>query len=1154
MDMSLNKMEMKKKKWRLQTWILIIGIVIALIIGGIIMYKPKMIQSLFDINQQKINPINKHVTLTNLSTDDIFKNLIYNQGGITQGEAIFEIYNPVDNFALKNLTIDFSEYQGSGIGSYELYINVSENYTDIQKIIERIAQTCTLKNETPNRIIDCTFDNMTLVHVNKSRESWKAIGDGVKINQGYYKIRLIAHWKAQLGLQSIDWIPSVKIGKEFTGLSGDTILTKHNWAWWNTTYIYAQNITINESVDLQLGTFPFILNFTTYNITYFGDFAVVYNESTRLPCEVVNWTNSNAEVWCGNATIELDDIPHNNFTIYYNKTGNPISYNPLQVWRANYTGTSDFVWHLNSNNTETCNGNACQVEDSNGNRNGTLKTNTNKFNLQTNNCVYGRCLNMTNANGASNSINKTESVSNSVYTSATVSFWYYNYDNPCLAGPPDLAGRGTTGDTTKWYIYVTAAAYGMNVDDTVNTTTTNSSCNTWNYVAMRWNTTRTDLFVNATKIGTLAKAGPSTGGIGGDFFGYGYQTGAQVNNLSIDEIRFIGRYMSDQEINQTYQQGVKNWAKFNHTEMSFNIPPTTPTNIECNGNSQCNISVDNSVILNASGSTDSNNDTINYTIEATLMNVSQVINNSDYSYNISGTFTNSVFNQVEFEDCASITEWNFTGPSNWAVNATNWCRVTPTSSANMTSPQFDLTGYSFANFSFDYNYALLDSGEGMKFYINSSTNSYVKVYNDISGGANSNVGTTTKVLGIDANITLGANITLRIECIASSGTTEACGVDNINLTGWNNPTTANEKNTTNIFYNMTDANQTAFDNITIKVEVSSYRPNASAMNGNLRPDLFLAVWNGTTYLNISNFGLGAGGGYANNNTNTSVINFSITTSNSAVLNAWGKNTTNQSFLIYGINMDVNNTVVDIINYTNIYMIYTGKTWQFIGNHSASTTFSWNTASLSPQNGINLRAKAIDELGSNIYSAYFYKGSFLNISHGQDNEYPLFYNFTDNNGSQTGTGQGNFSVSVNLTNGTVIIDFNNVNYSASNSSDIRNFNRSISSISAGTYSYYWGSWGNGTSKNYNISALRYYTINGSANSCTYTTGNWLVSCDDNCTITSDVNLGGNNIIINGTGYFILNGANVTNYNTLHRFSRGAGMCEVGRKNGGGFRTR
>jgi len=48
-------------------------------------------------------------------------------------------------------------------------------------------------------------------------------------------------------------------------------------------------------------------------------------------------------------------------------------------------------------------------------------------------------------------------------------------------------------------------------------------------------------------------------------------------------------------------------------------------------------------------------------------------------------------------------------------------------------------------------------------------------------------------------------------------------------------------------------------------------------------------------------------------------------------------------------------------------------------------------------------------------------------------------------------------------------------------------------------------------------------------CTYGgSGNWEVNCADNCSIESDVDLGGNDISIIGAGTFTMNGANVTNF--------------------------
>ena len=53
----------------------------------------------------------------------------------------------------------------------------------------------------------------------------------------------------------------------------------------------------------------------------------------------------------------------------------------------------------------------------------------------------------------------------------------------------------------------------------------------------------------------------------------------------------------------------------------------------------------------------------------------------------------------------------------------------------------------------------------------------------------------------------------------------------------------------------------------------------------------------------------------------------------------------------------------------------------------------------------------------------------------------------------------------------------------------------------------------------------------SDSCTYTSGDWTIQCSDNCVINSDVDLGGNNILMNGTGTVLINNSALVNYSTL-----------------------
>jgi len=136
----------------------------------------------------------------------------------------------------------------------------------------------------------------------------------------------------------------------------------------------------------------------------------------------------------------------------------------------------------------------------------------------------------------------------------------------------------------------------------------------------------------------------------------------------------------------------------------------------------------------------------------------------------------------------------------------------------------------------------------------------------------------------------------------------------------------------------------------------------------------------------------------------------------------------------------------------------------------------------------------------------------------DTEYPQFSSYWDNNGTLVDTGTGLFNVTVLNTNGTVLLEINGVNTSASNvSGSATTFNASYVFSSGAVYSYKWYSWGNGTLHNYNVSNIQSYTINSTAvDTCTYSgSGTWLVRAEDNCIVSNDVDLSGNILWINGT---------------------------------------
>lgn len=93
----------------------------------------------------------------------------------------------------------------------------------------------------------------------------------------------------------------------------------------------------------------------------------------------------------------------------------------------------------------------------------------------------------------------------------------------------------------------------------------------------------------------------------------------------------------------------------------------------------------------------------------------------------------------------------------------------------------------------------------------------------------------------------------------------------------------------------------------------------------------------------------------------------------------------------------------------------------------------------------------------------------------DTTYPIFSIYQDNNASLINSGTGLFNVTIENTNGTVILEINNINLTATHL--IANiYNVSYDFLSNGTFSYRWHSWGNGTNENYNVSETRYYLVN------------------------------------------------------------------------------
>ncbi|MHA1302300.1 MAG: CBM96 family carbohydrate-binding protein [Candidatus Heimdallarchaeaceae archaeon] len=72
-------------------------------------------------------------------------------------------------------------------------------------------------------------------------------------------------------------------------------------------------------------------------------------------------------------------------------------------------------------------------------------------------------------------------------------------------------------------------------------------------------------------------------------------------------------------------------------------------------------------------------------------------------------------------------------------------------------------------------------------------------------------------------------------------------------------------------------------------------------------------------------------------------------------------------------------------------------------------------------------------------------------------------------------------------------------------------------------------------------------------CTYSSGNWLIECSDMCNLSTNTDVLGNNILFNGTGYTTIT-ANISNFSHVQiKGQDGANKCIVHIESGGGLNS-
>ncbi len=121
---------------------------------------------------------------------------------------------------------------------------------------------------------------------------------------------------------------------------------------------------------------------------------------------------------------------------------------------------------------------------------------------------------------------------------------------------------------------------------------------------------------------------------------------------------------------------------------------------------------------------------------------------------------------------------------------------------------------------------------------------------------------------------------------------------------------------------------------------------------------------------------------------------------------------------------------------------------------------------------------------NNWDSYDFDDLTINVTAPADSSYPQFSNFQEYlaNDSDYLFGQNyQFNSTITNTNGTIFLNFDGTNYSATNDT-ATNFYVDFGSLSAGTYDYYWLGYGNGSLNNYNQSSTRSYVVQQATGSC------------------------------------------------------------------------
>jgi hypothetical protein len=209
-----------------------------------------------------------------------------------------------------------------------------------------------------------------------------------------------------------------------------------------------------------------------------------------------------------------------------------------------------------------------------------------------------------------------------------------------------------------------------------------------------------------------------------------------------------------------------------------------------------------------------------------------------------------------------------------------------------------------------------------------------------------------------------------------------------------NYTGAMEKNSTWQEYSFGGSDYSSIDSISSIITVSYYNPVASnsSFNNNNRPDIEVAFWNGSQYINGYFCSLSS---LSSELPYTNKWNCTITTTNPSIINAW-KTANNRLVRLRAVWMDNANSFSDEINITGVYAQINRTLYKLEVQHNASISYSGLLLNLNAS--VNFSSTQDDVYNMSIYNfaSDSWDSSFCqNISASVNNFYIISCNVTSN---------------------------------------------------------------------------------------------------------------------------------------------------------------